>query len=504
MSGPAGHRMPDLLLGLDIGTASSKGVLVRPGGEMEATAVRPHTTSYPRAGWAEHDAEAIWWSDVASICRELTASAAERGGRIQAMCISGIGPCVLPVDEKGTPLRPAILYGIDTRATSEIEELAARHGRAAIVARSGSALTTQSVGPKVLWLRRNEPGVWGRTARLHMASSFAVERLTGEYVLDHHSASQCGPLYDLVEQRWAQDWAAEITGGLALPRLAWPAEVVGRVTPAAAAVTGVPAGTPVTAGTIDAWAEAVSVGVRAPGDLMLMYGSTMFLVLVTATSLRDERLWSTAGAFRDTYTLAGGLATSGALTAWFSQIAGNAPFETLLAEAREVPRGSAGLVVLPYFAGERTPLHDPLARGVVAGLTLRHGRGHVYRALLEGTAYGVRHNLEVFEAAGARPQRMFAVGGGTADDLWMQIVSDVTGRSQIVPRVTIGAAYGDAYLAGLGVGALPIDREWNEAARTIDPGEGAARAYDPLYRAYRELYPATLAQVHALAQMQVG
>jgi len=241
--------MSGLFLGVDIGTASSKGVLAHPDGEVVATTERPHELSLPQPGWAEHDAEEIWWKDFVSICQELTQQADDD---IAAVCTSGIGACLLPADRDGTPLRPAILYGIDTRAEHETEELNDRYGREALLEQCGSVCTTQAVGPKLVWLQRNEPDVWEKTAMFFMANSFISHRLTGEYVLDHHSASQCDPLYDVHASRWIEDRAEELAPGLPMPRLLWPAEVVGEVTPNAAHVTGIPAGTPVAAGTIDA------------------------------------------------------------------------------------------------------------------------------------------------------------------------------------------------------------------------------------------------------------
>jgi xylulokinase len=274
------------------------------------------------------------------------------------------------------------------------------------------------------------------------------------------------------------------------------------VTRDAAAETGLRAGTPVAAGTIDAWAEAVSVGVRRPGELMLMYGSTMFLVQVTAAAARHPKLWGTVGVERGSRCLAAGMATSGTLTSWLRDLVGVPPYEQLLAEAGATPAGADGLVVLPYFAGERTPLFDPRARGVVCGLTLSHGRGHIYRALLEGTAYGVCHNLETMQEAGAPPRRNVAVGGGTQGDLWPQIVSDVTGRAQEVPRYRRGASYGDALLAARAVGLVAEEADWCEIAAVIEPDPTRRERYDELYAAYRELYPATRATVHALAELQ--
>ncbi len=490
-----------LYLGIDIGTSSSKGVVVRAGGEVVAAAQRPHGLSLPQPGWAEHDAEGVWWTDFAELCRHLLGQV-DRAA-IAAVGVSGIGPTVLPASATSEPLRPAILYGIDTRATAEIDDLTRRYGADQILQRGGSTLTTQAVGPKLLWLRRHEPEVWVKTRRLFMCNSYLVHRLTGEYILDHHSASQSDPLYELATNTWIADWWRDIAPGVEQPRLVWPGEVAGHVTADASRALGLLAGTPVVAGTIDAWSEAVSVGVKRPGDLMLMYGSTMFFVDVTASAVRDVRLWSTCGCFPQTTTLAAGLATSGSLTGWLQSIVGGLSFEQLTHEAAAVPPASEGLVVLPYFAGERTPIHDPDARGLIIGLTLRHGRGHLYRALLEGTAYAVRHNMEVLTES-APPQRVVAVGGGTAGDLWMQIVSDVAGLLQEVPRVTVGASFGDAFLAAVGVGAARVEDEWNPPARVIEPDETTAPTYDELYRVFRALYPAAREQMHELARVQRG
>ncbi|GAA0263427.1 FGGY-family carbohydrate kinase [Cryptosporangium japonicum] len=481
-----------MLLGIDIGTSSSKGVLVHPDGTLVASATREHGVSTPQPGWVEHDAVDVWWADFAALVTELLPAADE----ITGVGISGIGPCVLVTDADGRPLRPAILYGVDTRATAEIAELTDRYGAEEILARGGSPLTTQAVGPKLAWLRRHEPSTWAAARRLFMAGSWLVHELTGEYVLDHHSASQSSPLYDVDALAWAEDWANDIAPGLELPPLAWPGDVVGRVTARAADRTGLPEGVPVVAGTVDAWAEAVSVGVRNPGDVMLMYGTTMFLVEVLPERRSSAKLWGTVGAFPGTYTMAGGMATSGAITAWLRSLTGRS-YPDLTEAAREAGPGADGLLMLPYFAGERTPLFDPDARGVVVGLTLRHGPGHLYRAALEGTAFGVRHNLEVMGDHGGR--RLVAVGGGLQGGLWTQIVSDVLQEPQQLPTYTIGASYGDALLAGLGTGLVTDASGWNPIVSVVQPDPGAAARYDELYRLYRELYPATRHTAHRLA-----
>ncbi len=497
--GPWTGGMNGLSLGVDIGTSASKGTLARPDGSVFATAVRPHGVERPHPGWVEQDADGVWWEDFCALCHELVPLADDE---VAGVCCSGLGPCVLVADANGNPLRPAILYGVDTRAVREIHDLTARLGPDEILARCGSPLTSQAVGPKLAWLRANEPEVWEETARVFMASSWLVHKLTGEYVLDHHSASQSDPLYELAANAWIEDWAAEIAPGLRLPRLLWPAEVAGSVSHSAAEATGLAAGTPVAAGTIDTWAEAASVGVRNPGDMMLMYGTTMFLVEVLSQARPDDRLWSTASLFPGTRNLAGGMAASGALTTWFKEMAGGLPYETLVKEATQTPSGSNGLVVLPYFAGERAPLFDTEARGVICGLNLDHTRGHLYRALLEGTAYGVRHILEVMSEAGGTGRRIVAVGGGTKGGLWTEVVSNVIDKPQDLPEVGIGASYGDAFFAAIATGSSEPGDQWNSVVHRVEPKSEHRDVYDELYATYRELYPATREQLHALAEIQ--
>ncbi|MEU6786112.1 FGGY-family carbohydrate kinase [Nonomuraea angiospora] len=477
-----------MFLGVDIGTSSSKGVLVAPDGTVVATAVREHRTASPRPGWFEHSAQDVWWADFTSIVAELARP------DVAAVGLSGIGPCVLPCAQDGTPLRPAILYGVDTRATAEIAAQTSRYGASAILERCGSPLTSQAVGPKLEWLRTHEPEVWARTRRIFMAHSWLAYRLTGAYVLDHHAASQCTPLYDTRTHEWIDDW--DLFPELELPALAWSGDVVGAVTEAAAATTGLPKGIPVVAGTIDAWAEALSVGATSPGDVMLMYGTTMFLVEVLASRAVSPRLWGTVGVSPGTYNLAAGMATSGAVTGWLRDLTG-ASFESLTAEAAAVGRGAEGLLMLPYFAGERTPLFDPDARGTLIGLTLRHGRGHLYRAALEATAFGVLHNLEAMRAAGGSAKRLVAVGGGTKGGLWTRIVSDVLQQEQVLSTHTVGAAFGDAMLAAQACGVSGAG--WNPVASVVEPDPAAAEDYARLYGLYRDLYDSTAHIAHELA-----
>lgn len=481
------------VLGIDIGTSSTKAVGVETDGQLRTTALRTHDIFRPRVGWAEHD-PAVWWDEVASLSAEVVR---ELGGPPIAICVSGMGPCLAPATAEGEILRPAILYGIDSRASAEIEELTERFGVDEILASGGSLLSSQAIGPKLLWLRRHEPDAWARTRRFFMPSSFAVWRLTDEYVLDHHSASQCDPLYALAANAWHAERVELVAPGLELPRLLWPGEVAGRVTDGAAGATGLAPGTPVLAGTIDAWAESVSVGATTMDDVMLMYGSTMFLTKVVSPGTRSPLLWATAGVRRGTETLAAGMATGGMVAAWLSELTGQ-PLDGLLAEAERVPAGAGGLLLLPYFAGERTPIFDPQARGTLMGLTISHGRADLMRAFLEGVALGVRHNLGAIEEASPRSGRFIAVGGGARSETWPQVVSDVAGVPQQIPRHTVGAALGDAMLAAESAG-VEGTAGWNPIERTVHPRPEHAATYAQLFELYQRAYLDTRDVTHRLA-----
>ncbi len=504
-----------LLLGIDIGTSSSKGVLVNLEGQIVAQHSVPHGFDIPRPGWAEQDADAVWWHDFCLISQHLIQKAAINPQRIAGVACSAIAPTMLPLDASHQPLRPAILYGIDTRASREIGELTQTIGADAIFERSGQLLSAQSVGPKVLWYRRHQPELFQKTRKIVTAATYLVFRLTGRFVLDYYVAPYFAPFFDVHRLAWDESIVETICPIEWLPETRWSVEQAGRVTAKAAAETGIPAGTPVAVGTADAAAEAVAAGAVEPGDLMVMYGTTLFLIQTTAEYRPHRDLWASVHIMSGHAILAAGLSTSGALLAWFRDEFAHAERElesktgvnafALLAEkAARVSPGSDGLITLPYLSGERTPINDVRAKGLIFGLTLLHGSAHVYRSCLEGIAYGLRHNIEAMGEVDAWPRRLVAIGGGAKDPLWLQICSDVTGLPQDVPRQTIGAAFGDAYLAGYAAGiyhdSRPLRQTWVKIDHTIAPLPQAKGIYDQLYPIYRDLYRDTRRHMHRLAR----
>lgn len=484
-----------VVLGFDIGTSSSKMVLVSHDGHIVAQTRRDHPVDRPAQGIVEMDAT-VWWDEFCSMTAELLA--ADSDTVVEAVAVSGIGPCVLLTGEDGEPLRPAILYGVDTRTASILQEVTTElGGGSAVRARCGSTLSTQAAGVKLAWVARNEPDVWAKARRFTMPSSRLVELLTGEYVLDHHSASQTTPLYDVHRNAWVPEWCAALAPGLTMPRLLWSGEQAGSVTAAAARATGLVAGTPVATGAIDAWAEGVSVGPMVPGRMFLQYGTTMFMIAPTRSPTSVPGMWTTVGTRPAEPSVSGGMATSGAITDWIRTLV-HGDWATMLDEADASGPGANGLLMLPYFAGERTPIADPSARGVIAGLTVRHTRGDIYRAALEATAYAVRHNVETLRAAGVEVGSLVAAGGGLRGHLWPTIVSDVTGLPQSMPSVIVGAAYGSAYLAAGLVEPVSIE-DWNPPVDVIRPDPAAHDAYDAGWHDFRELYESTRDVVHRLA-----
>ena len=503
------------LLGIDIGTTSSKGVLVSLRGRVLAECSMEHGVDRPRPGWAEHDAERVWWGDFVHICRTLLFKAQVQPHRIVSVGCSALCPDVLPVDPHGHPLRPGILYG-DTRATEEIALLEQALGQEYSLTVCGNSLSSQSVGPKVFWLRRHEPEVYQRSAKFLTASSYIVFRLTGEYTVDHNSASLGGLPYSVAAQDWDASACAECGIRLEqLPRLVWANAIVGQVTPQAASETGLLVGTPVAAGTGDFDAEAQSVGAYREGQAVISYGTTVSLAVCTQAPVAHPQLMLTR-TLPGRFIIGGGLAAGSSLTKWFRDNFGQVELDVehslgidayhlLSDEANEVPPGSEGLIVLPYFSGERSPFYDPEARGLIIGLTLRHTRKHVYRALLEGVAYGIRHLQETMQDLNLPVRELIAIGGGTRSHVWTQIMSDVTQREQRIMRRALGAPLGAAFLAGLAVGAvndIEAINGWNEIDRTVTPDQNSQSVREILSR-YSVSCEHTSEDMHALSQLSM-
>lgn len=488
-------------MGIDIGTFGSKGALVDEQARIVAEHAISHEMEIPHPGYAEHDAEKTWWGEFCAISKQLIADSGVDPKEIAGVGCSTIGPCCLPVDEQLNPLRKAILYGIDCRAVEEIAYLENLYGKDAIFQSCGTPLTTQSAAAKVLWIKNHEPEVYARADKFITGSTYLVAKLTGEFVIDHYTAATWVPLYDMKRLDWVEDTSLFCKRDQ-LARCLWSHEVAGTVTKQAAQETGLAEGTPVTTGTADASAEAFSVGVLNPGDMMLMYGSSIFIIHVVKEFTQDERLWAGPYLFPGTYSVAAGMSCAGTLTHWFrdnfaldlderARKDGANVYGEIAKLAQGIPAGSEGLVVLPYFSGERTPINDPKAKGMIFGLGLQHTRGHIYKALLEGVGYGINQHFEIFDALHMGTKKVMAVGGGTKNPTWLQAVSDISGKQQHVAQVETGAAYGDALIAALATGHYRNSEEVQEhikISRTVKPNAELYETYAPYRSRYNRLY----------------
>lgn len=495
----------DYFMGIDIGTYSTKGVITDELGTILCSKVIAHDIITPRQGYVEHDPRATWWDEVCMISHTLIKDGKLNSEDIKGVGISGIGPCCLPVDKDCQPLRNAILYGVDTRAVQEITWLNEKIGEDIIFERCANALSAQAVGPKILWIKNNEPEIYKKAHMYLTSTSFIVAKLTGKYVIDHYTASTFSPLYNYQTKSWDTQLCQDIVEVEKLPEVKWTTEIAGEIHAQAATETGLALGTAVIVGTADAAAEAISVGVTQPKEMMLMYGTTHFMIGVTDKPIVDHRIWAGPYLFQDTYAVMGGLATSGALTVWFKenfakelvekeQMGGENAFAFLAKEVSHVPVGSNGIIVLPYFSGARTPINNPNAKGVIFGLNIMHKREEVYRALLEGVGYAIHQNIEIFDEVGLDIQNIYSVGGGTNNTSWMQIISDCCSREQWVSRHKIGASYGDAFLAALGKGVVKnrtAIKSWNSIQKKIIPRTVNTQKYKSLMKKYLALYCAT-------------
>lgn len=455
-------------LGFDVGTSESKGVLIDQEGNVIATASKKHDIISPRKNFKEHDPENTWYGDFKSIVAEILQKSRVPSSDIECIGISTIMAGVTPVDKNGKALRNSILYGIDTRCIEQANYINHKIGEDELRKLCGRICTVESFGAKILWIRENEPDIFKKTKKFTFDAGYLVSKLTGEYCVDQYSVSFAEPMINCNTMKWHDPTIDIICDKSQLPEIRNTIDIVGEVTYKAAKETGLTEGTKVICGTTDAGAEAVSVGVLDVGDMMLMYGSTSFFALVTDKPYLDDQFWSTPYTIPGKYVQGGGMATTGSVTKWIRNELSkdlvekekhgklNA-YDVLFSSIDEIPPGSDGLILLPYFSGERMPIQDPNARGLLLGLRLEHTRSHIMRAACEGVGFGINQNLSLLRDKGFQIKQIRAVGGGARNKNWLQIVSDICNVSQSVPEINLGASYGNALLAGLGCGHFTID-----------------------------------------------
>ncbi len=481
------------LLGLDVSTTGSKALLIDERGEVVASQTTPHPLSQPYPLWSEQD-PADWWNGIVTSIRAVLeqTGAAEQ---VVAIGLTGQMHGLVCLDANNEVLRPAILWN-DQRTQAECDEITVTVGPQRLIQLTGNRALTGFTAPKILWVRKHEPEVYARIAHVLLPKDYIRFKLTGEHDTDLAGASGT-LLLDVAHRRWSEAVLRELDIPAAwLPRVHEGPEITGVVTGEAAQATGLKAGTPVVGGGGDQGAQATGVGAVQPGIVALTVGTSgvVFAPLASYAYEPEGRLHAFCHAVPGQWHFMGVMLSAAGSLQWYRDaLAPGEDFGKLTGEAGTAAPGSDGLLFLPYLTGERTPHPDPLARGAFVGLTARHTRAHMTRAVLEGVAFGLRDSFELIKASPAGMINEVRIsGGGAKSPVWRQIMADVLGVPLIVTEALEGAAFGAALLAGVGGGVWPdVQAAAAEAVKTgerVEPGEAMAR-YEPVYQLYRDLYP---------------
>lgn len=488
------------VVGLDIGTTSTIGIIIRLPDRMMGITARPVTLHCPEPGWSEEDPNQ-WWANACSIVCELIAKSGIAADELAAVGVAGMVPAMVLLDSTGAVLRRSIQQS-DGRCGVEIAELASEISESDFLARTGNGIGQQLVATKLRWLRRHEPNVFDRIATVFGSYDYVNWKLTGVRAVEQNWALESG-FTNLRTGTIDEDLVAlaGVPRGV-IPRRSLSHERLGCVTAEAAAATGLPEGLPVVGGAADHVASALGASVVENGDVLLKFGGSVDVLIATNRVVADPRMYLDYHLVPGLYMPNGCMATGGSALNWFAATfagserdaaarAGQTLHQYLDHLAESVPAGAEGVLVAPYFLGEKTPIHDPSLRGVFTGLSLAHGLKHLWRALLESYAYAIRHHIEVFEEMGYAAKRYVASDGGADSRLWVQIVADVLQAPITRLSGHPGSCLGAAWTAAVGVG---LTEGWSGISAfvrrrdQIQPNSNNATLYDRGYQAYRQLH----------------
>ncbi len=490
-------------LGIDVSTTGAKALIIDERGQVISSATTPLTLSTPKPLWSEqnpHD----WWEGTLASIRAALAQAKITGDAIAAVGLTGQMHGLVLLDDAGTVLRPAILWN-DQRTQAECDLMRERVGRERLIQITGNDALTGFTAPKILWVQRHEPEIYAQARHVLLPKDYVRFRLTDAYAMDKADGSGT-ILFDLK----ARNWSDELVAMLDIPRAWLPPtfegpEVTGQISSAAAAATGLAAGTPVMAGGGDQAAGATGMGAITPGVVGLTLGTSGVVFATTPSALIEPegRLHAFCHALPGRWHFMGVMLSAAGSLQWHRDtLAPGVSFDALVDEAAQAPAGSEGLLFLPYLTGERTPYPDPLARGAWVGLTVRHTRGHLTRAVLEGVAFGLKDSFELIRGAGlGNISQVRGAGGGTRSALWRQILADVLNVELVTVNTSEGGAFGAALLAGVGAGAwADVETACNATVQitgSTQPNSDNVAVYARQYELYRGLYPALTPTFHA-------
>ncbi|WP_455367506.1 FGGY-family carbohydrate kinase [[Eubacterium] cellulosolvens] len=487
--------MTSYLIGIDIGTLGTKGTLVNQNGAIVHEAFQEHGVNHPRPGWAEQDPERVYWDEPRKIIKALLTRSRINVRKVSGISVSGTTPTLCALDERGIPVRPAILYS-DNRMPEDVRHIEKSVGSALTAGRQEITML-----PKILWLKKNERDRFSKTSMILNPSNYLVYKLTKKASLDYYLADGYGPIFDRKRFRWREDLCEQIGVSVdILPPLFPATKVIGGVTKGVSKKTGLAQDTPVVVGTDDGVMSLLGAGAIKKRDAVTYYGTAGFLMICNCElpELLSGKSFPDMPILIPSYIL-----SSGNLLRWFrdefafpetevEKKTGSNAYQILDSKAENITPGSDGLIVLPYLSGQRTPIFNPLATGVVFGLIESHTREHLYRSLLESFAYSIAYGLTTVKKSHF-PKRVSAIGGGAKSRLWRQIVSDVTNLPQEYRRNASGTL-GNAYLAGYGVGIFSefdtLQTQWLEKAEIVKPRIKINKRYLKLFKIYESLHTA--------------
>ena len=491
-------------IGIDSSTTATKALLMAENGTVVGVASAEYDYETPHPLWSEQSPD-LWPAATFDSIRQLMVDHAIEPQQIRGIGLTGQMHGLVLLDENGRPLRPALLWN-DQRTEAECDEMRAKVGKQRLIDITGNDALTGFTAPKILWVKNNEPELYARAKMILLPKDYVRYCLTGVYAID--KAGGAGTQLFDVRQR---TWSGELLQKLGIdPELLPPTyegtQVTGLLTAEAAEKCGLVAGIPVIAGGGDQAANAVGTGAVVDGIVALSLGTSGVVFASSDTPIvePDGRLHAFCHAVPHKWHLMGVMLSAAGSLRWFRDtLAPDVDFEDLVTEAESAPAGCEGLLFLPYLTGERTPHPDPLARGAFVGLTVRHTRAHMVRAILEGVAFGLRDSFELMKAAGlADVTEVRVSGGGTRSNLWRQILADVLQADMVTVNTAEGAAYGAAVLAAVGCGtfsSVPAACEQLIHITGKTTMSANIALYDKLYPLYRQLYPTLKPTFNALA-----
>ncbi len=484
------------LLGIDIGTSSTKSLLLDDTGNVEAIGQRAYDFDMPHPGWAEQEPK-VWWNAAKETIQHVLKASQVDPKDITGVGFSGQmhGPVFL--DKTGKSIRPAIIWA-DQRSTEECQEIYNIVGKDALYRTVCNPVDSGFMAATLLWIKKHEPRTYQQIHTLLLPKDYVKYRLTGELVTDPSDAGGTS-LYDVRKLRWS----TEILDMLKLSQSMFPQvrnsiDVVGTVSRTAATETGLIEGTPVVNGGNDQTMGALASGAIKAGPVMLVLGTggTLFTTVDSVLVDKELRMHTYPHCVPGKWHLLGAILAGGFTFKWFRNVlsAGQPYFyEEMTKEAAAISPGSEGVIFLPYLAGERTPHMDSFARGVMFGITVRHTRAHLIRAIMEGVIFAMRDCLEIFKRLGVCPEKIIAGGGGSLNPLWRQIQADILGLPLVTVQTQEKSATGAAMIAGIGTGVFESFEE--ACQRTVTLGEEImpiidhTACYEDYYQLYRSLYP---------------